>query len=91
MKLDRAIPLTFGNWRLGDQRVYVSDVGNAKHDLDWEPTTSVEDGLDDLCQWVEANKDMIESISVEGGPQQIPVDDDSVASEPASKIDAIKE
>ena len=91
VKLDRAIPLTFGNWRLGDQRVYVSDVGNAKQDLNWEPTTSVEEGLDDLCQWVEANKNMIESVSVEGGPQRIPVDDGSVTSEPASNIDVIKE
>ncbi len=91
VKLDRAIPLVFGNWRPGDQRVYVSDIGSAKQDLDWEPTMSVEEGLDDLCQWVEANKDMIKSISVEGNTPEIPVDDDSVASETASTIDVIKE
>jgi len=91
VRLDRAIPLEFGSWRQGDQRMYVSDVGNAKHDLDWEPKTNVDEGLDDLCRWVETNKGLIESMSVEGDPQRMPVDDDDVVSKPASKIVVVKE
>ena len=56
--LDRAIPLTFDEWRTGDQRVYVSDVRKAEKDLGWEPRTSIGEGLQDLCEWVQANVEL---------------------------------
>ena len=56
--LDRAIPLTFSDWRPGDQRVYVSDVRKAKEDLGWAPRTSIGAGLKDLCEWVHTNVEL---------------------------------
>ena len=56
--LDRAIPLTFDEWRPGDQRVYVSDVRKAEKDLGWEPRTSIGEGLQDLCEWVQENVEL---------------------------------
>jgi len=56
--LDKAIPLTFGDWRPGDQRVYISDVRKAERDLGWEPRTSIGEGVKDLCDWVQANREL---------------------------------
>jgi CDP-paratose 2-epimerase len=53
---DRAITLSFRDWRPGDQKVYVSGIGKAERDLEWRPKTSVADGVEALCQWVEANQ-----------------------------------
>ena len=57
-QLDKAIPLIFDDWRPGDQRVYVSDVRKAERDLGWTPHTSIGEGLKDLCEWVQANKEL---------------------------------
>lgn len=58
--LDRAIPLTFGDWRPGDQRVYISDIRKARRDLGWEPRITIDDGLKDLRDWVETNKELFQ-------------------------------
>jgi CDP-paratose 2-epimerase len=57
--MDKAIPLHFGNWRAGDQRIYVTDICKAWQDLDWEPRISMRTGLEDLCEWVQANKEIL--------------------------------
>ncbi len=54
--LDRAIPLYFGEWRPGDQKVYISDIRKAQRDLGWSPRVSVNDGLASLQEWVETNR-----------------------------------
>ncbi len=36
---------TLADWRLGDQRVYVSDVRRARHELGWSPRISPEQGV----------------------------------------------
>jgi CDP-paratose 2-epimerase len=45
------IPVAFGDWRPGDQRVYISDVRRAQ-ELDWRPTTPFASGLDGLLAWM---------------------------------------
>lgn len=45
----------FGDWRMFDQRVYVSDIAKAKRELGWQPTISVEQGIRQLVEWVRAN------------------------------------
>jgi CDP-paratose 2-epimerase len=59
-RVDRAITLSFRDWRPGDQKVYISGIGKAERDLGWRPTTSVADGVELLCQWVEANRTLFE-------------------------------
>jgi CDP-paratose 2-epimerase len=61
--VNRAIPLQFGEWRPGDQRVYVSDIRKAESELGWTPTIAVGEGLQDLCEWVESNTDLFRSLS----------------------------
>ena len=43
----------FGEWRPGDQRVYVSDISRAESELGWAPSTSVVDGTRRLREWLE--------------------------------------
>jgi len=53
--LGREIPLTFGEWRPGDQPVYISDIALAKQTFGWEPSISKEEGVKKLLDWVQAN------------------------------------
>jgi CDP-paratose 2-epimerase len=52
------IPVTYGDWRPGDQPVFVSDNGKAKRILGWEPRTSVQDGVRKLWAWVTSNREL---------------------------------
>jgi CDP-paratose 2-epimerase len=51
----REIPVTFGDWRPGDQKVYISNVARARETFGWEPTISKRDGVEKLLEWVRAN------------------------------------
>ena len=42
----------FGDWRPGDQRIYVSDVRRLEQVLGWRPVTGVSDGVRALLDWV---------------------------------------
>jgi len=46
----------YADWRPADQKVYISDTHKIKHELGWEPTTSLKEGLIKLIRWIEANK-----------------------------------
>lgn len=48
----------FGDWRPGDQKVYISDIRKACRDLGWRPEVSVRDGLGRLIAWVMANRSL---------------------------------
>lgn len=50
----REVPVRTAPWRPGDQRVYVSETAKAERLLGWRPTTSWEEGLGRLVEWLEA-------------------------------------
>jgi CDP-paratose 2-epimerase len=50
----RRIPLTFDDWRAGDQRIYVSDVRKAQDKLAWASQIDVDAGVRSLVQWLDA-------------------------------------
>jgi CDP-paratose 2-epimerase len=52
VRLNRKIPVTHAGWRPGDQKVYVSDISKARMRLGWEPTTSIDTGLERLLAWL---------------------------------------
>ena len=54
----RDIPVTFGEWRPGDQKVFVADIRKAQRVLGWSPKISPEDGLAELYSWVASNPDL---------------------------------
>ena len=51
----RTVPVTYADWRLGDQRVYISDIRKVCRHLDWTPTTNVESGIERLWEWLSRN------------------------------------
>ena len=51
----RSLSVRYGDWRPGDQPVYISDVSKAKADFGWEPRIAPEEGLARLWEWVQAN------------------------------------
>lgn len=45
-----------GDWRPGDQKVYISDIRKAQAELGWKPRIGVAEGIQRLFDWVNANR-----------------------------------
>ncbi len=54
--LGRPIPYAFGDWRPGDQRVYVSNIEKARRDFGWAPKVSARQGVERLVAWVQEHQ-----------------------------------
>jgi CDP-paratose 2-epimerase len=54
--LGQEIPVKRGDWRPGDQRIYVSDICKAENELGWSPKVSVKEGLERMVGWVQQNR-----------------------------------
>ena len=54
--LGKSIPVLSGDWRPGDQKVFVADIRKAESDLGWKPKIKVEEGTKRLFNWVMENK-----------------------------------
>jgi CDP-paratose 2-epimerase len=52
----RRLEVAWGEWRPGDQRVYLSDIRKAKADFGWEPRITPREGLQHLWDWIQANR-----------------------------------
>ncbi|HVP20718.1 MAG TPA: GDP-mannose 4,6-dehydratase [Anaerolineaceae bacterium] len=50
-----SIKINPGDWRPGDQKVYVSDIRKARQELGWQPRVGVNEGIQRLFDWVNAN------------------------------------
>jgi CDP-paratose 2-epimerase len=53
-----SIPVSYDDWRPGDQRVVVCDIRKAMRELGWQPRVGVEEGIQRLYQWVVANRSL---------------------------------
>ena len=58
------IPVTYSDWRPGDQPVYVSNISKAKKELNWQPVISVEDGVQRLYRWVKEEKGLFKKVGL---------------------------
>ncbi len=56
----RKIKVRYGDWRPGDQKVYISDIRKAEAELGWKPKVSPREGLKRLWEWVNANAELFE-------------------------------
>ena len=61
--MGRSIPVSYGDWRPGDQPIYISDVRKAGRELGWRPRVGVEEGIQRLYDWIVANQNLF----VQGG------------------------
>jgi CDP-paratose 2-epimerase len=60
--IEQRIPLNvaWDDGRVGDQKIYVSDVTKAGRHLGWSPSIAVEDGLERLWAWGEDHRELLE-------------------------------
>jgi CDP-paratose 2-epimerase len=56
--LGRKVEVSWKEWRLGDQKVFISDIRKARELLHWEPQLKIVDGLRRLVDWIAANRDL---------------------------------
>jgi len=54
--LGKPIPIVRGDWRPGDQKVFVADTRKIEKMLGWKPKYDVDKGVKQLFDWVSANK-----------------------------------
>lgn len=56
--LGKNIQVEWGDWRPGDQKIYVSDIRKAEKELNWKPKISVRNGLQQLFNWAKDNLEL---------------------------------
>ncbi|MBN1250446.1 MAG: SDR family NAD(P)-dependent oxidoreductase [Anaerolineae bacterium] len=59
--IGHAIPVDRGDWRPGDQRIFVADIRKAAQDLGWRPKVDVATGIARLYHWVADHLDLLRS------------------------------
>ena len=52
----RPIAVSLGDWRPGDQQVFIANIEKAGKLLDWRPEVAPVEGIGDLYKWVTANR-----------------------------------
>jgi CDP-paratose 2-epimerase len=57
--LGMKLSVSRGDWRPGDQKVFVADIRKAGRELEWHPKISVETGVGMLFAWVNENKKLL--------------------------------
>ena len=58
----KRIAYSFADWRLGDQRIFISDVAKAEQQLGWRPHVTVADGVKRLYEWVVENESLVRTL-----------------------------
>lgn len=60
--LNKSIPYHFAELRPGDQKIYVSDIREAKRTFGWAPKTTIEEGIPKILGWVLENHGLFEKL-----------------------------
>ena len=60
--LGKKIKVNFSKWRMGDQKVYISNNLRLKKNFGWEPLISPKIGIKKLISWVYDNKKLISQV-----------------------------
>lgn len=61
-EVDPDLSISHGDWRPGDQPVYVSDIQKAEEELGWTPKVAWAEGARRLAGWVRENRPMLEAM-----------------------------
>jgi CDP-paratose 2-epimerase len=60
----KSIHMRSGDWRPGDQKIFIADIDKAKREFYWEPHIGVEEGVAQLCGWIEDNLDLFRQLGI---------------------------
>ncbi len=66
------IAVTWGDWRPGDQRIFIADIRKAARDLQWQPRIDIRTGIEDLYEWVAKHETLLEAYLGSGLVQDRP-------------------
>ena len=69
-QLGRPVEVRHGEWRPGDQSVYISDIRKAARQLDWAPKVDPRAGIRRLFEWAAENQELLahpEASGLESG------------------------
>ena len=69
--LRQRVDVSFGDWRPGDQRCYVSDIRKASRDLGWAPQVDKLTGIRRLWDWAMENSDMFDQVGASAGAEML--------------------
>ena len=58
--LGKQSPLSWDDWRPGDQPVFVCDLTKVRDKLGWQPEIGVQKGVKDLAAWVSENPELFD-------------------------------
>jgi CDP-paratose 2-epimerase len=65
----KPVKVVFSDWRLADQRYYVSNTGRFMTDTGWTPSVSVRSGVERLHRWLADEPSTMSAIEImKGGP-----------------------
>ncbi|MCC7290218.1 GDP-mannose 4,6-dehydratase [bacterium] len=59
---NKKIRYNFGEWRPGDQKVFVCDITKAHQSFGWKPEIGVKEGVGKLFEWIKANKKLFKDL-----------------------------
>ena len=51
----KKIPLTYEDWRPGDQKVFIGNISLAENEFGWKPVVTTDEGVEKLYRWVYEN------------------------------------
>ena len=57
---EKKIPLTYSDWRPGDQKVFIGNIAQAENEFGWKPMVRPDDGVEKLYRWTAENKNLFE-------------------------------
>lgn len=59
-QIGRKIQVRYGDWRPGDQPIYISDIRKAENEIGWQPRVSIHEGVINLLEWIRNNQDIFD-------------------------------
>ncbi|MFH0831802.1 MAG: SDR family NAD(P)-dependent oxidoreductase [archaeon] len=63
-RFNRKIDCSFSDWRIGDQKVYVTNISKLNKEFQWKPQISREEGVEKLIRWIESNREILENTGL---------------------------
>jgi CDP-paratose 2-epimerase len=58
-RFSRKLNPSFGEWRPGDQKVYISNISSISNDLNWIPKVDINQGIEEMAVWIENNSEIL--------------------------------
>jgi CDP-paratose 2-epimerase len=60
----KTIEARSGDWRPGDQKIFIADIDKAKREFGWEPRIGIDEGVAQLSEWIENHLDLFRKLGI---------------------------